>query len=176
MDAEGEKRWKVGELARATGLTVRALHYYDEIELVVPVERTSGGQRLYGEPDVERLYRVLALRRLGLRLDEIAGVLDDEGVGLLETVRRHLEYVERELDKQRQLRERLQVLLNALERSVEPSAQHFIGTLEAMAVIETNVKDVLIWHSHIADPPRGDAAAPLSPRRTACGLARAARR
>ncbi len=66
MDAKGEKRWKVGELARATGLTVRALHHYDEIELVVPVERSSGGHRLYGERDVERLYRVVALRRLGL--------------------------------------------------------------------------------------------------------------
>ncbi len=155
MGAEQEKRWKVGELARATGLTVRALHHYDEIELVVPAERTSGGHRLYSERDVERLYRVLALRRLGLRLNDIAGVLDDEGVGLLETVRRHLEHVERQLDKQRQLRERLQDLLDALERSVEPSAGQFIRTLEAMAVIETNVKDVLIWHSHIADPPEG---------------------
>ena len=163
MDAKGEKRWKVGELARGTGLTVRALHHYDEIELVVPVERTSGGHRLYGERDVERLYRVLALRRLGLRLDEIADVLDDEEVGLLETVRRHLEHVERELDKQRQLRERLQDLLDALERSVEPSAEQFIGTLEAMAVIETNVKDVLTWQSHIADPPEG-APLPHPPR------------
>lgn len=82
---------------------------------------------------------MLALRRLGLRLDEIAGVLDDEGISLLETVRRHLAYVERELDKQRQLRERLQVLLDALERSVEPSGEQFIGTLKAMAVIEANI-------------------------------------
>ena len=153
MGVEGERRWKVGELARATGLTVRALHHYDEIELVVPVERTSGGYRLYGEREVERLYRVLALRRLGLRLDEIADVLDDEGVSLLETVRRHLEHVERELDQQRRLRERLQDLLDALESSVEPPAEQFIGTLEAMAVIEMNVKDVLIWHSHVADAP-----------------------
>ena len=155
MGVEGARRWKVGELARATGLTVRALRHYDEIELVVPVERSSGGHRLYGEHDVERLYRVLALRRLGLRLDEIAGVLDDEGVNLLETVRRHLDYVERELDKQRRLRERLQDLLDALESSVEPSAERFIETLEAMTVIEANVKDVLIWHSHVADAPAG---------------------
>jgi DNA-binding transcriptional MerR regulator len=65
-----ERRWKVGELARATGLTVRALHHYDELGLLVPSERTQAGHRLYGEDDVRRLYRVVALRHLGLPLSE----------------------------------------------------------------------------------------------------------
>lgn len=100
MRNDEDKRWKVGELAGVTGLTVRALHHYDDVGLLVPSQRTSGGHRVYDARDVERLYRVLALRRLGLRLDEIASLLDDGGVSLLETVRRHLEQVERELAHQ----------------------------------------------------------------------------
>ncbi len=97
MAREEDIRWKVGELARATGLTVRALHHYDNVGLLVPSQRTSGGHRVYDAQDARRLYRILALRRLGFRLDEIASLLDEGGVSLLETVRRHLEQVEREL-------------------------------------------------------------------------------
>lgn len=58
--------WKVGALARATGLTVRTLHYYDEIGLLQPSARLAGGHRLYGAADVGRLYRIIRLRQLGL--------------------------------------------------------------------------------------------------------------
>ena len=70
MSEGEERRWKVGELAGATGLTVRALHHYDDVGLLVPSERSSANHRLYSEDDVRRLYRVIALRRLGLGLDE----------------------------------------------------------------------------------------------------------
>lgn len=139
-----DRHWKVGELARATGLTVRALHHYDDVGLLVPSERTDAGHRLYAEQDVRRLYRILALRRLGLSLAEIAAVLDDESVSLLETVRRHLGQVERDLEHQHTLRDRLREILKVLERSVEPPAEEFIEALEAMTVIETSVEDVLI--------------------------------
>ncbi|MGZ8177280.1 MerR family transcriptional regulator [Williamsia sp. SKLECPSW1] len=69
--------YRVGRLAELTGLTVRALHHYDELGLVRPSGRTSAGYRLYDESDVERLYRVIALRSLGLPLERIADVLDD---------------------------------------------------------------------------------------------------
>ncbi len=153
MSVRGDRRWKVGELARATGLTVRALHHYDEVGLLVPSERSSGGHRLYAEQDLVRLYRILALRRLGMRLDEIGALLDENGVSLLETVRRHVAHVERELERQQRLRERLGQLLDALERSIEPSTDQFIETLEAMTVVEAKVKDVLVWHSRVDDPP-----------------------
>ena len=153
MSSRDNRAWKVGELARATGLTVRALHHYDEIGLFVPSDRTSAGHRLYAKQDVVRLYRILALRRLGLRLDEVGALLDGDGVSLLDTVRRHLEQVERELEQQQRLRQRLRTLLNAFERSLEPSIDQFIETLEAMTVVEATVKDVLIWHSYVDDPP-----------------------
>jgi DNA-binding transcriptional MerR regulator len=64
--------WKIGELARRTGLTVRTLHHYDEIGLLSPAERSDGGHRVYDEADVQRLYRIVSLRSLGFPLDAIA--------------------------------------------------------------------------------------------------------
>lgn len=144
MGASNEKRWKVGELAAETGVTVRALHHYDELALLVPCDRTGSGHRLYAEEDVRRLYRILALRRLGFPLDEIASLLDEGGLSLADTVRRHLERVERDLARQQELRRHLVHILDALDRFLEPSVNEFIDALEVMAMIETSLEDVLV--------------------------------
>jgi len=143
MGESEDRLWRVGELARATGVTVRTLHHYDAVGLLVPSGRTSAGYRLYGEPDVRRMYQILALRGLGLRLEEIASLLDG-GVSLVETVRRHLAQVEGELERHHRLRRRLREMLEALERAGEPRVEEFIDAMEAMTVIETIVEDVQI--------------------------------
>lgn len=71
--------YTVGDIARAAGVTVRTLHHYDEIGLLVPSGRSSAGYRLYAYADLLRLQRVLGYRALGLPLPEIAALLDDPG-------------------------------------------------------------------------------------------------
>jgi DNA-binding transcriptional MerR regulator len=66
----------VGDLSRLTGVTVRALHHYDEIGLVKPSQRSAAGYRLYGDRDVLRLQQVLVFRELGVPLDEIGAAID----------------------------------------------------------------------------------------------------
>ncbi len=73
----GGRGWRVGEVASATGLTVRALRYYEEIALVAPSGRSAAGHRRYAEPDLRRLHVVVSLRSLGLPLADVAGVLED---------------------------------------------------------------------------------------------------
>ena len=80
--------YTVGELAKLTGVTVRALHHYDEIGLVRPSQRTSAGHRLYDDRDVLRLQQVLLFRELGLPLDEIAAAIE-EAPSREELLRRH---------------------------------------------------------------------------------------
>lgn len=53
-----QTEWRIGELAVATRLTVSILRYYDQIGLVTPSYRTSGGHRVYTESDLRRLYAV----------------------------------------------------------------------------------------------------------------------
>lgn len=69
--------WRIGELAKRTGLTVRTLHHYDAVGLLRPSARSQAGYRLYDDEDVRRLQRIVALRTLGLSLGEIGRVLDD---------------------------------------------------------------------------------------------------
>ncbi len=79
--------YTVGELARLTGVTVRALHHYDAIGLVRPSQRSAAGYRLYGDADVLRLQQVLLFRELGLPLDAIAGAIAEADP--LELLRHH---------------------------------------------------------------------------------------
>jgi DNA-binding transcriptional MerR regulator len=72
-----EEHLSVGRLAGLAGVTVRTLHHYDEIGLVRPSARTAAGYRVYSAGDVERLREVLAYRRLGFGLREIADLVDD---------------------------------------------------------------------------------------------------
>jgi DNA-binding transcriptional MerR regulator len=128
------QQWKIGELARVAGVTVRALHHYDSVGLLVPSERTQSGHRLYSAADVERLYRLLALREVGLPLEEIGPLLDSED-GIGDTVRRHLGRVEQQLGALEQLRLRLTRLLGTLDGD-EDSTQHLLDAMEAMKMFE----------------------------------------
>ncbi len=125
----------VGALAKASGLSVRTLHHYDAIGLLVPHDRGPSGRRSYSAADVARLYRILALRRLRLGLSEIAGVLDGRP-DLLVAVREHLAEVDRSLAQTAALRARLAALVERLERDPSPTLDDFLTTIEEMTMIE----------------------------------------
>jgi MerR family transcriptional regulator, thiopeptide resistance regulator len=71
------RTYQVKEVAELAGVSVRALHHYDEIGLLVPRARTDGGYRLYDDEDLLRLQQILVGRELGLSLEEIRRSLDD---------------------------------------------------------------------------------------------------
>ncbi len=58
------------------GLSLRTVRYYEELGLVVPSKRSPGGFRLYTEEDIERLALIKEMKPLGLRLEEMRGLLD----------------------------------------------------------------------------------------------------
>jgi len=128
-----DEQYRIGELARAAGVTVRALHHYDKLGLLVPSFR-SHGHRLYTAADVQRLYRLLALRELGLPLGEIGSVLDADDA-LSGTVRKHLDHVQRRLEQLEALRQRLTWLLAALDGGAQPTTA-ILEAMEAMSMFE----------------------------------------
>ncbi|MCK2219010.1 MerR family transcriptional regulator [Actinomadura sp. ATCC 31491] len=125
------RRWRIGELAAATGVTVRTLRHFDQIGLLRPAERSPAGHRVYTGDDVRRLYRILALRELRLPLAEIRRSLE-AGADLRATLDRQLDQVERQLAGQHALRRRLLGLAAALDRAGRPSIDQLIDTMEAM--------------------------------------------
>jgi DNA-binding transcriptional MerR regulator len=71
------RTYQVQEVARMSGVSVRALHHYDEIGLLAPSGRTQAGYRLYRDDDLLRLQQILIGRELGLSLEDIRSSLDD---------------------------------------------------------------------------------------------------
>ena len=130
-----ERRWRVGELAEATGLTVRTLHHYERLGLFGPAGRTPSDHRLYDEAGVERLYRIRALRALGLSLDEIGQSLVDPSV-IAELLRAHLGRVEAEVERMSSLRDRLRGLLSP---DADIDADALLLTLDAMSRVDRHV-------------------------------------
>ncbi|KUL30425.1 MerR family transcriptional regulator [Streptomyces regalis] len=70
--------YSIGELARRTGLTVKTIRFYSDRGIVAPADRTAAGYRRYGPDAVTRLALVRTLRELGLGLDVIRRVVDQE--------------------------------------------------------------------------------------------------
>ena len=107
--------WTVGQVADVFGVTVRTLHHYDEIGLLVPSERSAAGYRLYTDGDLRRLQQVVVYRRLELSLEQIATLLagdEDASVHL----RRQREVVMTRLDE---LTDIVVAIDRALEREMD---------------------------------------------------------
>ncbi|MFO0981081.1 MAG: MerR family transcriptional regulator [Planctomycetota bacterium] len=129
-------RWRVGILAQRTGLSVRTLHYYDEIGLLAPSLHTASGHRRYGEQDIVRLQQIVSLRQLGFSLEQIRTCLEQPGHAPLDVVRQHLDRVKQDLVRQRRLCDRLEALAHSLRRAKVVSVEEFVRTIEAISMFE----------------------------------------
>lgn len=129
-----EKPLRVGELAKRTGKTVRALHLYEEMGLVTPIHRSKGGFRLYAPSAVERVLWIQKLQDAGFslhQLQELRGVVEDAGAAgatvamdrMRETFAERLRQTREQLDKLHQLEKELIASLEYLDgcRSCEPT-------------------------------------------------------
>lgn len=128
--------WKVGDLARRTGLSVRTLHWYDQIGLLAPSYHTESGHRLYTAGDVARLQQIKSLRQLGFSLEEIRACLHRPDFSPLALIQAHLARLREQMELQRRLCERLESLAAHLRAAEEVSAEEFIQTIEDMTMIE----------------------------------------
>ncbi len=114
-------RMKIGELARKTGKTVRALHLYEELGLLAPA-RSDGGFRLYGPDELARVYWIAKLQDMGFKLGQIRGLL--EAVAASNSAPEAMQGV-RELfqGKLRETREQISKLVQ-LERDIAESLSY----------------------------------------------------
>lgn len=132
----GERRLRVGQLARGTGLTVRTLHHWHELGLLSPSERTPSGHRLYGDAEVRRLQQIVALRALGLSLKETRRWLDAPGASLVDALRLHAAQLERRMASERALLARVENLVKRLSGGGDVSMEEILDTMEAMTMHE----------------------------------------
>ncbi|MCI3134215.1 MerR family transcriptional regulator [Phenylobacterium aquaticum] len=107
--------YTVGEVARLSGLSIRALRHYDEIGLLKPMTVGENGYRYYGADELLRLQQILFHRELGLPLDEIRQVLDAPDFDRVAALKTHRVRLAAEARRYRELVKTLDTTLAALE-------------------------------------------------------------
>jgi DNA-binding transcriptional MerR regulator len=121
----------VHEFAALTGVTVRALHHYDRLGLLRP-RRTGSGYRLYGREELERLEQIVALKFIGVPLQQIKAILDRNPSSLLEALR-----------VQRTLLEKKRNLLDAAIQGINEAEQSFAAGGQPDAAILKKIIEVI---------------------------------
>jgi MerR family transcriptional regulator, thiopeptide resistance regulator len=146
--------WKIGELAEKTGLTVRALHHYEEIGLLVPSHRGENNYRLYTPADIERLQQIVSLKELGFPLEKIKETLEAKSMSALDILQMQMSILQTQFAKQKKLLEYLDGLVRMLQSRKNPTTEdllmaislsHNVGkyyTDEQKAYIEERAKIV----------------------------------
>lgn len=82
--------YTIHALAKLSGVSTRTLRYYDGIGLLRPAGKDSGGCRVYGEKEVDRLQQILFYRKMDVRLEKIGRILDSPGYDPEAALRAHL--------------------------------------------------------------------------------------
>ena len=82
----------VKEISNITGISVRTLHYYDEIGLLKPTDKSDAGYRLYDDKALEQLQQILFFREFDIPLKEIKAVMDNPALD-----RNHILKMQREM-------------------------------------------------------------------------------
>ncbi|MBN1121055.1 MAG: MerR family transcriptional regulator [Anaerolineae bacterium] len=109
--------YTVKQLADLAGISVRTLHYYDEIDLLPPSTVEGSGYRYYDAGAVLRLQQILFYKELGLSLKEIKGLLDAPDFDVLTALEMHKKRIEQKAGR-----------IRGLLQTVENTIQHLKGT------------------------------------------------
>ena len=123
-------------LAKKTGLTVRTLHYYEEIGLLFPSSRSEKGYRLYGIEEVQRLQKILSLQQLGFSLEDIRLLLDEADYSLPRVLDMHLTRLQEQIRIQQELLTRLKTISERLCGEGDLSIEEFIQSIRVMNMYE----------------------------------------
>lgn len=101
----------IKEAAQLSGVSVKTLHHYDKLGLLVP-HKGDNGYRYYDEADLERLQIILFYKYLGFSLAEIAELLEESGTDLLPHLSKQLNLLQREKDH-------LEILIATLQKTIQ---------------------------------------------------------
>ena len=103
--------YHIKEAAQLSGVSVKTLHHYDKIGLLVPA-KSKNGYRTYSQEDLERLQVILYYKYLGFSLEKIAELLKEEQIDLLPHLTKQLDYLIQE-------RQHLDTLISTLQKTIQ---------------------------------------------------------
>ena len=150
------KLMRVGELAKAVGKTVRAMHLYEELGLLEPRPRSEGGFRLYGAEAIDRIHWIVKLQAIGFTLAEIQGFVQRLPATPARAARRPTRVRALFTEKQAQIREQITQLAGDRERPHRGASRTSIPARPAPTTTRRTECGVCDHHGH--QQGRGTAA------------------
>jgi DNA-binding transcriptional MerR regulator len=111
--------YNIGALAKLAGISVRTLHYYDQIGLLNPSFRDENDYRLYDFNDLLRLQQILFFRELEVPLKKIKEILDDSREDWIEMLEQHYHHLEKKIDRLEKLQGTIEKTIHNLEEKAK---------------------------------------------------------
>lgn len=107
---------KIGELSKLTGFPVTTIRFFEEKNLITPVNRSLSGQRIYDEKSIERLLFIRAAKNSGMHLSCISRIIDYENMKItdLDDLERRIESILYECEIRKQQMQLLEEKLNGI--------------------------------------------------------------
>ena len=140
-------QYTTGELAKACGVTVRTVQFYDQRGILIPSALTEGGRRLYSEDDLKRMKIICFLRDTGLSLDTIGKLLEEEDPGSVISI--FLEQQEQVLQEEISERQEQMNRLEELKKEIKNTASFSIDSISDIATIMENKKKLSAVHRNM---------------------------
>lgn len=111
--------YKVKDIADIAGISVRTLHHYDDIGLLIPDSVTEKGYRLYSLENLERLQQILFFKELDFNLNEIKEILDNPNFDKKEALNNHKRLLEEKVRRLKKIINTVNNTINNMEAGIE---------------------------------------------------------
>ena len=143
-------QYTTGELAKACGITVRTVQFYDQKGILVPSSLTEGGRRLYSEEDMKMMKIICFLRDMGLSLDTIGQLLKEEDPGSVISVllEQQEQLLQEEIDERRDKLDRL----TELRKGLKDTSSFSIKTIGDIAIVMERKRKLSAVHRNMILP------------------------
>ena len=152
----------IAEVSRTTGLSARALRFYEARGLVKPL-RTGSGRRCYGAGELERLHQLIALKRAGLSLQQIKALFDKRPIDLRALVQLQLETLNDQARALGEARAILRTTLSRIDRGEPIDAATFCSLIRTGDVMMTDEQQKwqAVTDRYMSDEAKADFARTL---------------
>ncbi|MCB8944750.1 MAG: MerR family transcriptional regulator, partial [Ardenticatenaceae bacterium] len=151
--------YTVKQIANLAGVSVRTMHYYDEIDLLKPSAVGDNGYRYYSDEALFQLQQILLYREMELDLAQIKAIMDDEAFDLVSALQQHRQILQRKMERLRTLVKTVDATILHLTGEVKMSDKNvFVGFSEEKQQAyakeaeemwgDTVRQSMKLWHSY----------------------------
>lgn len=132
--------YTIKKVADMAGVSVRTLHYYDDVGLLTPEVSKDNGYRMYSDADIERLQQILFFKELDFGLEEIKSIIDSPGFDRREALTAHKEILIKKKNRLNDLIVTVDKTIDSIERRMKMSKEEMFKSFDMKEIEEHQKK------------------------------------